>query len=226
MPDKSQPRTRARETPVPPSPSHSLTAPVPLADPTWRYVRKRSLGEYRAADWDIWRAQRTQYFDEHLARQILRMLTCQQEDLSYIYTVNNYYHCLQTATRMLRAGLSDEDVVVGLLHDVGFITCNETHGEFAATLLRPYISERNRWMLTHHATFQQYHYREIEGCDPNEREQWRGHEHFDWTAEFVETFDQNTINFDEEILPIEVFEPIVHRFFAGARAGAGGTPRA
>jgi predicted HD phosphohydrolase len=191
--------------------SPRLTDPVPLAHADWQYVHKRSLDEYGAADWEIWRQQRTLYYGEQMVGQIIRMLTCQQHDPGYIYTVNNYYHCLQTATRMLRCNLSEEDVVVGLLHDVGFVTCNETHGEFAAALLRPYISERNHWMLTRHAVFQQFHCHELEGCDRDERERWRGHPHFAWTAEFVDKFDQGTINYDEEILPIEAFESIVRR---------------
>jgi predicted HD phosphohydrolase len=191
-----------------------LSEPVPLAHSEWEYSPKRLIDEYRAADWEVWRRQRTQYFGEQMVPQIMRLLTCQKDDLAYIYTVNNYYHCLQTATRMLSCGLSDEDVVVGLLHDVGFVTCNETHGEFAAALLRPYISERNCWMLTHHATFQQFHCHELEGCDRHARERWRGHAFFGWTAEFVEKFDQNAINYDEKILPIEAFDPIIKRFFS------------
>jgi predicted HD phosphohydrolase len=200
-------------TPMPSKPP-LLSAPIPLANPDWKYVRKREIDQYRAADWEIWHRQRTAYYQDHMVDQILRMLACQKHDLGYIYTVNNYYHCLQTATRMLRAGLSDEDVVVGLLHDVGFITCNETHGEFAAALLRPYISERNYWMLTRHAIFQQYHFHELEGCNRHERDQWQGHPYFAWTAEFVDQYDQRTISFDEEILPIEAFEPAVRRVFA------------
>ncbi len=149
-----------------------------------------------------------------MVSQIIRMLECQKQDPGYIYTINNYFHCLQTATRMLRANLSDEDIVVGLLHDVGFVTCNETHGEFAAVLLRPYISDRHYWMLTRHAVFQQFHVHELEGCDRHERDKWRGHAYFEWTAEFVDKFDQGTINYDEEILPIEAFEPIVRRVFS------------
>ena len=188
-----------------------LDAPVPLAHPEWEYVRKRSVDEWRAADWRVWERQRSQYYREQTVTQVLRLLRCQKDDPGYIYTVNNYHHCLQTATRMLRADLSDEDVTVGLLHDIGFITCNETHGEFAAALLRPYISERNHWMLTRHALFQQFHCYDLDGCDRHAREQWRGHPNFAWTAEFVEKFDQNTINYDEEMLPLEAFEPIVRR---------------
>lgn len=193
-----------------------LDEPVPLAHADWQYVRKRALDDYVEADWEVWSRQRAQYYDERKVDQILRMLVCQRDDPAYLYTINNYYHCLQTATRLLRAGHSDEDVTVGLLHDVGFITCNETHGEFAAALLRPYVSERSYWMLTRHAIFQQYHCHGLEGCDRHARERWRGHPNFEWTAEFVEKFDQNTISYDEEILPLEAFEPIVRRTLAHA----------
>ena len=191
-----------------------LAAPVPLAHPEWHYVRKRTLDEYTAADWETWRPQRDRYFGEQMVTQVLRMLECQKDDAAYIYTINNYYHCLQTATRMLRSGLPDEDVTVGLLHDVGFITCNETHGEFSAALLRPYVSERNYWMLTRHAIFQQHHFHGLSGNDRNARDRWLGHPCFAWTAEFVEKFDQSTISFDEECLPLEAFEPIVRRVFS------------
>ena len=191
-----------------------LIAPVPLAHDDWQYVTKRSLDDYGADDWAIWNTQRDQYFAEQKCRQILRILECQKDDTSYIYTINNYYHCLQTATRMLRADCSEEDVVVGLLHDIGFITCNETHGEFSAALMRPYISERNHWMLVHHAVFQQYHCHDLEGCDRHVRDRWKGHPHFSWTEEFVDKYDQTTINYDEDILPIEAFESMVGRIFS------------
>jgi predicted HD phosphohydrolase len=191
-----------------------LLQPVPLAHTDWQYVRKRSLEEYRTADWQIQTRQRAQYFAENTTKQILRLLACQKDDSGYAYTVNNYYHCLQTATRMLRAGLSDEDVVVGLLHDIGFVSCHETHGEFAAVLLRPFVSERNYWMLVRHAVFQKFHCHELVGCDRHERDRWRGHPHFAWTAEFVEKFDQSTISYDEEALTLEAFEPLVGRVIA------------
>ncbi|PCJ40146.1 MAG: phosphohydrolase [SAR86 cluster bacterium] len=187
---------------------------VSLQKDEWQYSKKRSLDDFKAKDWALWSEQRTQYFEGQRVKHILRMLECQKDDKAYLYTVNNYYHCMQTATRMLRAGLSEEDVVVGLLHDVGFVTCNETHGEFSAALMRPFISERNHWMLLHHAAFQQYHCYNLPGCDRHARDQWQDHPYFAWTAEFVEKFDQTTINYDEEILPLEAFEPMVQRMFS------------
>ena len=91
--------------------------PSPLAHADWQYVEKRCLDDYRAEDWEILGRQRKQYYDEQMVDQILRMLTCQKDDPGYVYTVNNYLHCLQTATRMLRDERPEEDIVVGLLHD-------------------------------------------------------------------------------------------------------------
>lgn len=188
--------------------------PVPLAHDDWQYVKKRSMDEYDAADWAVWGPQRDAYFKENKVDHILRMLECQKDDPSFIYTTNNYYHCLQTATRMYRAGCAEEDVIVGLLHDVGFVTCNETHGAFAAALMKPFISERNHWMLLHHAVFQQYHCHDLDGCDRHARDRWKDNPHFAWTAEFVEKYDQCTISHDEEILPLEFFVPMVERLFS------------
>ncbi len=188
--------------------------PVPLAHDDWSYVKKRSMDDYEAADWAIWQPQRKVYFEENKVDHILRMLECQKDDPSFIYTTNNYYHCLQTATRMYRANCSEEDVVVGLLHDIGFVACNETHGEFAAALMRPFVSERNHWMLVHHAVFQQFHCHDLDGCDRHARDRWQGHPHFAWTAEFVEKYDQCTLSHDEEILPIAAFVPMVQRVFS------------
>jgi hypothetical protein len=49
--------------------------------------------------------------------------------------------------------------------------------------------------------------------DPNARERWRGHPHFAWTAEFIDRYDNETVSAAKEILPVEAFEPMVHRLF-------------
>jgi hypothetical protein len=101
--------------------------------------------------------QRALYLARHQADQALRLLSASQNDPCFGYQVNNYRHCLQSATMVLRDGLPEEDVVVALLHDVGFIACPLLHGDFAASLLGAYVSDRNHWMLRHHATFQNLH---------------------------------------------------------------------
>ena len=194
--------------------SSDPSRPTPLLHDSWVYTDKRSLDECRASDWEILTSQKRQYLDERQADEVLRMLKVQATDSSFGYSVNIYQHCLQTATRMLRDNLPEEDIVVGLLHDIGYMVCPNAHGEFAALLLQPYISERNVWMLQRHEVFQQVHFHDYDGLDRDEREQWRGHPYFDWAEKFVADYDQNTINFDEEILPIEEFEPMVRRLFS------------
>lgn len=195
-------------------------APAPLMRSQWRRIDKRSLEDCRADEWHILSTQKRDYLNERCADEVLRMLRIQADDPSFGYSVNMYQHCLQTATMMYRDNLPEEDIVVGLLHDIGYMVCPEAHGSFAALLLRPYISDRNHWMLEHHEVFQQVHFHEMDGIDPNERDKWRDHPHFDWTAEFIGKYDQLAINIDAEILPIETFEPMVRRVFAIDREAA------
>lgn len=186
----------------------------PLADPQWRYVRAVALEDLDREDWRQLEHQRSAYLAQEQAAQALRLLSSSEHDSSFGYMVNNYRHCLQSATMMLRDGRSEEDVVVGLLHDVGFIACPLMHADFAAALLGSYISERNHWMLRHHAVFQNLHAPHLPGVDPHERERWRGHPHFDWTAEFVARYDQAASDPGYRSEPLETFIPMVHNIFS------------
>lgn len=188
---------------------------TPLARPDWVYVEKPSLAEFAAGDWAALNRQRGPYYREQQARQILRMLTVSRDDPSFGYQINNYGHSLQTATMVMQDGHDEETIVVALLHDVGFVVCPETHDAFAAALLAPYVAERHRWMVEHHQVFQQYHFQDYPGLDRHARERWRGHPHFAWTAEFVERYDIRAIRGDYPTAPLAVFEPMVHRLFAG-----------
>ena len=186
----------------------------PLADPTWRYLDNIALEDLSRDDWLILEQQRKAYLAGHQADQALRLLSVGEHDPCFGYMVNNYRHCLQSATMVLRDGRPEEDVVVALLHDIGFVTCPGMHGDFAACLLGAYVSERNHWMLRHHATFQNLHSPNMPGVDQHERERWRGHPHFDWTAEFVARYDQAAADPDYPCEPLETFVPMVRSIFS------------
>ena len=198
--------------PKPPSVAHGRLSP--LDDPSWRYVEARSLDAFTVSDWDLLNRQRAPFYERHQANEVLRMLSASADDPAFGYCINNYRHCLQAASMALRGGEDDETVVVALLHDIGFIACPVTHGAFAAALLAAYVDERHHWMLLHHQAFQSHHCATHPGCDPTERERWRGHPHFAWTARFVERYDQNAIDPDYENIPLSAFEPMVLRLFA------------
>ncbi len=188
--------------------------PAALLDDSWQHIQRSSLEDMTPGDWAILDSQRHAFYRTEQARQVLRMLSASKSDPSFGYTVNNYQHCLQSATMALRDGLPEEDIVVCLLHDIGFVTCPHQHGEFAAALLGPYVSERNHWMLRRHAIFQDVHALAHPSADRNARERWRGHPHFEWAAEFVARYDQNAIDGSYQSAPLEVFEPMVLRLFS------------
>ena len=171
-----------------------------------------------AADWRVLDAQRAVYRAELQAEQALRLLRVQRDDPSFGYPINNYRHCLQSASLASRDGQDEETVVVALFHDLGFDACPEQHGFFAAALLGRYVSERNDWMLRHHQAFQDYHVGDHydAAIDRAARERWRGEPHFDWTAAFVARYDQAAMDPGYDSLPLEYFEPMVRRVFGGA----------
>jgi len=186
----------------------------PLAESGWSYIERSNLEDFAAEDWAAMNAQRGPYLTTEIARQALQMLAAQKDAPSFGYQINNYEHCLQAATLALRAGEDEETIVVSLFHDLGFVTCNESHGEFAAAILRPYVSEENLWVVRMHPLFQGYHYFDKVGLDPNLRERYRGHPAFEACCRFCDDWDQTAFDPDYDTLPLEAFAPMVHRLFA------------
>ena len=186
----------------------------PLFRDEWEYIEKPALEDFRSDDWQRLNSQRAVYVAEEQARQALRLLITSADDTTFGYQINNYRHCLQSASMIMEAGFDEETIVVALFHDVGFTVCPDAHGAFAAELLGACISEANYWMLRHHAAFQLYHCHQYPGIDRDARDRWRDHPHFQWTAEFVEKYDQNAIQPDYREISLDTFEPMVQRLFA------------
>jgi predicted HD phosphohydrolase len=127
------------------------------------------------------------------------------------YNLNRRDHCLQTATRALRDGADEEMVVVALFHDVGESLGPLNHGDVAAAILRPFISDDNYWLLAHHPLFQTYFYARHLGLDPNARDKYKGHPAYQKTVDFCARWDE--VSFDPAYPnePLGTFEPMVHR---------------
>ena len=101
---------------------------------------------------------------ENLPDRIIEHLNMLKDDFGG-FAVDRYEHCLQTASRAYRDGRDEEYVVCALLHDIGDILAPANHADFAATLLEPYISEKNYWILKHHGIFQGYYFFHFLGLD-------------------------------------------------------------
>ena len=185
-----------------------------LLEPSWSYMQHTSMEHFRTEDWNILNRQREQYRTSTLASRALRLLAAQQHDASFGYQVNNYHHSLQTAVLVHRDGLDEEDIVLGLLHDVGFTLAPQYHEAFADAIIGPYLSEKNRWILLNHPLFQAHHIHGMAGVDPRAREVFRGHPWFEDCANWVRRYDIVAIDPDIAVPPLEFFEPMVQRFFA------------
>lgn len=130
------------------------------------------------------------------------------------YKVTRQQHALQTATRALRDGASEEMVVAALLHDIGDGLAPRNHSEFAAAMLRPYVSDETYWVIKFHGLFQTYYYAHHMGGDRNARERFRDHPHYQACVDFCEKWDQASFDPDYDTLSLEHFEPMVRRIFA------------
>ena len=133
------------------------------------------------------------------------------------YAVDRLTHSLQTATRARRDGRDDEYVVCALLHDIGDTLASANHAQLAATVLEPFVSEKNRWIVEQHGIFQGYYFFHHLGLDRNLRDRFRAHVWFRDCAEFCEKYDQNSFDPAYDTLPLEAFEPALRRVFAAPR---------
>ena len=130
------------------------------------------------------------------------------------FAVDRMTHSLQTATRAHRGGENEEYVVCALLHDIGDTLGSFNHADVGASILKPFVSAENFWMVEKHGMFQGYFFFHYLGLDRNMREQFRGHPCFERTAEFCEKYDGPAFDPNGETLPLEFFEPMVKRLLA------------
>ncbi len=127
------------------------------------------------------------------------------------YQVDRYTHSLQSATRAESDGADEETVVCTLLHDLGDVIAPDNHSEVIASILRPYISEKNHWVLKHHGLFQGYYYFHHIGVDRNARERYKDHPFYQDCVNFCEKWDQTSFDPDYPTQPLENFEPMVRK---------------
>jgi predicted HD phosphohydrolase len=133
--------------------------------------------------------------------------------------INRYQHSLQTATRAYRDGADEETVVCALLHDIGDMLAPDNHSQIAAAILRPFVSEKNYWVILHHGLFQGYYYYHHIGKDRDGREQFREHPYYQACVDFCARWDQSSFDPEYDTLTLEFFEPMVRRVFAGESQG-------
>ena len=130
------------------------------------------------------------------------------------YKVSRLEHSLQSATRAYNNGENEEMVVATLLHDIGDELAPMNHSEYAAAILKPYVSKKTHWIIEKHGEFQMYYYAHHLGGNRNKRDQYKGHKYYQDTLNFCEKYDQNSFDPNYKSLPLKFFKPMVKKIFS------------
>lgn len=174
-------------------------------------VKFTAMDHGTRADYDLVAAHDA----ENAARQADRVLDwLRMMDGDSPYQITRLQHCLQTATRAENDGADNETIACALLHDIGDILAPTNHSQVAAALLAPYVSEKNQWIVRHHGLFQGYYWFGHFGIDPNTRDRYKDHPHYDACVEFCERWDQVSFDPAYKTQPLEHFEPLVRELFS------------
>ena len=110
-------------------------------------------------------------FASKTAERILKFLSSLTDTLEG-YQISRLEHSLQSATRAYKANENEEMVVAALLHDIGDELAPMNHSEYAASILKPYVSERTHWIIEKHGEFQMFYYAHHLGGDKNRRDKY------------------------------------------------------
>ena len=152
-------------------------------------------------------------FVENTADRIIKFMSELTKTLEG-YKINRLEHSLQTATRALKDKADDEMIVAALLHDIGDEIAPLNHSEYAAAVLKPYVSEKTHWIVEKHGEFQMYYYAHHLGGNKNQRDKYKEHKYYKDTVDFCENWDQKSFDPNYKSLSLKDFEPYVKRIFS------------
>ena len=152
-------------------------------------------------------------FERQTAVRILKYLSKQTSTLEG-YKISRLEHALQAATRAYQNKESEEMVVATLLHDIGDDLAPMNHSQYAASILRPYVSEKTYWIILHHGLFQTYYSAHHLDGDRNARDNFKDHKYYRATIDFCENYDQCSFDPNFKSMSLKDFEPLVKKIFA------------
>ena len=146
--------------------------------------------------------------------QIIKSMLAQLEEQVDGFQIDQLQHGLQTATRAVRDGASEEVIVAALCHDIGKVISVDNHPAIAAEILKPYVSRETYEIVRTHQDFQGRHYYALMGKDPNARKQYENEPWYQRAVQFTDEWDQASFDAEYDTLPLSYFEPMIDRVFA------------
>lgn len=148
-----------------------------------------------------------------MPNRIMGMLK-QLQTLTLGFSTDQLHHALQTATMARRAGAEDEMILISLIHDIGKVISVPNHGQIAAEMIKPYVSEDAYHVIRTHQDFQGEHYYQYMGKPQDLRKQFVNESWYAKAVEFTDEWDQAAFDPKYEVDSLESFEPLINKFFA------------
>ena len=130
------------------------------------------------------------------------------------YKITRLEHSLQTATRALNDKASEEMIVAALVHDIGDELAPLNHSEYAASVLKPFVSEKTHWIIEKHGEFQMYYYAHHLGGNRNQRDKYKDHKYYEDALNFCEKWDQISFDPNFKSLKLQDFEVLIRNIFS------------
>tara|TARA_B110000967_G_scaffold55900_1_gene57335 strand:+ start:2956 stop:3540 length:585 start_codon:yes stop_codon:yes gene_type:complete len=152
-------------------------------------------------------------YKAELPRRLVSSLRALDKSLSG-YQISRLEHSLQGATRAYYAGEDLEMIIAILFHDIGDELAPYSHSEMAASILRPFVSEKIYWIIKHHGVFQMYYYAHYTGGNKNAREVFINNPWYEDAIQFCHQYDQNCFDPEYKSKSLEFFVPMVNDFFS------------
>ena len=153
--------------------------------------------------------------EQNIVNYLMNLLEKKGSDIRYGgESVSQLEHALQCAELAEENKLPSPTIAAALLHDIGDELAFHNHSEFAATVLKPYISEKTHWIVEKHGIFQLYYYAHHLGYNKDERESYKGHKYYKDTIDFCENWDQKSFDPNFKSLTLKDFEPYVKKIFS------------
>jgi predicted HD phosphohydrolase len=153
---------------------------------------------------------------QSLMPQMIKTLLRQLEEHVDGFPVNQLEHSLQTATRALRGGASEEMIVASLCHDIGKAISDANHGAISAEILKPYVSQETYEIILTHQDFQGRYIYAFMGKDPEARAQYADKPWYGLACRFSDAWDQTAFDPNYDSLPLEHFVPMIDRLFGNS----------
>ncbi|MEQ1245945.1 HD domain-containing protein [Acinetobacter soli] len=179
---------------------------------TTERAKFNNIIEAEKSDFKIISSHFKDFKKDHVKRVIDHLLLLKDDHGGF--PIDRFTHCLQTATLAYNDSRDLEYVMCALLHDIGDTLACYNHADMAATLLEPFISEKNYWMLKHHGIFQGYYFFHHIGLDRYECEKFRDHPYYEYTKEFCFKYDSPAFDKNIKTLPLDFFIPMLKEFFS------------